>query len=169
MNKKNITLILIISLLLSVLVMGIFGTPPKEPDKIPAESLVFYNESGEVIEKNDEGILTVNLDPINDIIVYNFSVEVLPANTTDTDIVIKNIIDDTVDINEVEAPETEPINLEEKEEEEKIPFRHYYQIVFGVEYQFLSQYQFCFNQKEVELSETLQFTFIEHHSEDVDI
>lgn len=168
MNKKNITLILLISLLLSVLVMGIFGTPSKEKDKIPAESLKFYNESGEVIKRNDEGILTVNLDPINDIIVYNFSVEVLPADTTDTDIVIKNMIDDTADIDEIEAPETESIKLEENEEE-KVPFRHYYQIVFGVEYQFLSQYQFCFNQKEVELSEKLQFTFIEHQHEDVDI
>lgn len=169
MNKKNITLILIISLLLSVLVMGIFGTPPKEPDKIPAETLVFYNETGEVITKNDEGILTINLDPINDIIVYKFSVEVLPANTTDTDIVIKKIIDGTSEITELEAPETEPLNSNENEEEEKIPFRHYYQVVFGVDSQFLSQYQFCFNQKEVELSEKLQFTFIEHQSEDVDI
>lgn len=171
MNKKNIILILILTIFLSVMVISILGKVPEDKNRVDAESIVFYNESGQVIEdvdeesQNKDRVITIKgNDTDKDNVVYNFSIELLPVETTD-DSVDYTVFGSEATMEEV-YPNEQPASGEEEPKKEVQRF-HFYKMTFTPDQRVLTSIRFRFNKGGIAKFGYLRFTFEIRHEEDV--
>ena len=174
MNKKNIVLILIITIFLSVMVMSVLGKVPDDKNRVDAESIVYYNQSGEVISDfvedsiNKYTVVTFDYkEGDTNIIEYNYSLELLPIETTDDSLEYSFLDGDSSTMEELFPNEEIPTKAEEEPKVEVQRF-HFYKMTFVPEQRGLTSIRFKFNKGGVAKYSYLRFQFTEHHEEDVD-
>lgn len=171
MNKKNIVLILILTIFLSVMVISVLGKQPEDKNRVDATSIVFYDENGEVITNVDEDspnkdkVITIQGNETDkDNVIYNFSVELLPVETTD------DSLDYTVLGSEALLEEVYPngaLSSNEDEPKKEVQRVHFYTMTFTPDQRVLTSIRFKFNKGGIAKFGYLRFTFDIRHEEDV--
>lgn len=176
MTKKSIVVVLLICSFFTVMVISIWGKNPDPSSSIAATAIKFYDKDGvEITEENSsadkEKLVTLNKDKDNDVI-YTFTCELLPAETTETKLEYKIAYGTAslyeIPVNNVNGGLKLSAENEEKEEEEKHDRFYMYQITFPKGEQTLTKIDFIFNKSTVTRHGYLMFNFKDSHSEDVD-
>lgn len=168
MSKKNIVIILIITIVLSVMALSVWGKASEDSKRIDATNLIMYDKNNAVIELVDEE--SVDKEKLIDIsandedfnkIAYQFSVEIKPEDTTDFDI--------SATIISQNKPELEEVPQQEKSEEEDPDHvskrTHTYQIIFDYDQRSVTKIEFKFNKGGVSITDYLKFTFTIYHED----
>lgn len=177
MNKKNIVLILIITIFLSVMVMSVLGKESDDENRIDATGLVIYDQEGNEVttvvqdSPNNDKAITIKADPENtDDIVYNFSIELLPADTTDASLQYTVFAEGVPPTMEEIFPNQERTADEEEEPVKEVQRFHYYKMTFAYDQraQMSIRFKFNFGEGGTANYEYLRFLFDEHPEEDVD-
>ena len=174
MNKKNIILILIISIFLSVMIISVLGKVPDDKNRIDATSIVFYNQSGEVIEDVDEDSQNKDRllnfkgkDTDKDDFVYTFHIEILPIETTDGGVDADLMSNKEAKLEEVYPNTVEEPSNEGEEPKEKVQRFHYYKLTLTPEQRVVTSIRFKYNKGGTNRFGYLRFTFDIRHEEDV--
>ena len=178
MSKKNIVLVLILCIFFTVMSISLWGKNPEGGTVIQAESIIFYNNVGEVItEEHSEELhekvihLTKDGDNPQDI-SYDFSLDINPENTTDPEL--------TYVFGKGEATITEVIKPDSYKPSTSISTQgtseggdpvhtvHYhFHIEFTIEEQELTQINFTFNKKTKSKQAYLMFKWTEVHEQEI--
>lgn len=172
MSKKNIFLILIVSIFLSILAISVWGKNAEISGKVPASQITLYDENKQEITKerpNTDGqykVVEIKEDKTKSI-TYTFSALLGPENTTDPDLYVYF---DNIKVES--APSLNEVNIEEHkkivDEKEVHTLEYDYEITFSETQQVLTILRFEFNTKDVKHRQYLVFTFTEGGSEIID-
>lgn len=171
MTKKNIVLVLIFCIFFSVMAISLWGKNPEGGASIVAESLVFYDKNGAVIteehsEEYHEKVLHLTKDGDHpQAISYDFSVDILPENTTDKALYYTFTIGSGT-ITEV-IKEDSYLPREKEEEEPKHSTHYHYHVVFEIEEQEMSKIEFTFNRLTQTKRDYLMFKWTETHEQEI--
>lgn len=175
MNKKNIILILIFTIFISVMIMSTVGKNPDESSSIPATELVFYNENNDVIENIEEGLdqaKLIELEETEETIEYVFTVEILPIDTTQTNLSFDVVVGDCT-ITEIEQEGQGSKFIDEgKPSERTETVKYKYKAVFTVDQQTPCKIKFTFNGGKggAKKQDYLKFIFKpKQHDQDIDL
>jgi len=170
MNKKNIVLILILTIFLSVMVISVLGKAPEDKNRVDAQYMVIYDQSGEVVtdydeeSQNKDRIITIKaLDTDKKDILYDFSVELFPIETTD-DTIDYAVFSSDASMEEVFPDLKKSETDEEKKEVQRV---HYYKMTFAYDQRVLTSIRFRFNKGGTVKFAYLRFVFQIRHEEDV--
>lgn len=161
MNKKNIVLILILTVFLSIMAISVWGKVPDPNGNIEATSITFYDkDNNEITNTTDtrdkEKIIEILIeDDDRHTIIYNFSLVLGPENTTDRDVYV------TVNYGEVALKET-TVNETDDKGYSITPIKHTYEATFLPEQQENLKLDFTFNKKGVTKHDYLLFKFNVH-------
>lgn len=173
MTKKNIFLVLFVVIFFTIMAISVWGKNPESSGNVPATEIIFYDQLGQKITEENisqfkEKVVTLDKDGDNPKqIIYYFSLELLPANTTDT-LVVPSLRSEAK-LEEINTP----INEETKEDgkegegEEKHPTVYYYKITFEIDQQELTTIDFAFNTTTVKKHAYLMFKWHETHEDDI--
>lgn len=168
MSKKNIVIILIITIVLSVMALSVWGKASEDSKRTDATNLIMYDRNNSVIELVDEESpdkeklidISANDEDFNKI-AYQFSVEIMPKNTTDFDVSATIVSQNKPELNELPQPE----KTDEEDPDHNAKRTHIYQIIFDYEQRSVTKIEFKFNKGGVSITEYLKFTFTIYHEE----
>lgn len=168
MNKKNIVLILILTMFLSVMVISIWGKVPEKSGRIDATSITFYDINGVEVTRESESmdkekVIEFEVEDKDRVdINYKFSLVLGPEDTTDTDVYPE------IKYGECTFVETTE-KVPSKDETLVMPLKHTYDISFTCEEQdSATKIEFNYNKKGVTKRAYLIFQFKIHRSDIID-
>ena len=175
MTKKNIVLVLILSIFFTVMAISVWGKNPEPSNKIPADSMVFYDEAGQEIttinehSMDREKIVKLNVDEDEEV-TFCFSCDILPENTTDPYLSYKFVYGEG-EIEELILPDSyRPVDSKSTGSSSVEPqhsTHYHFVITFGVDQQTSAKLKFTYNTQSVTKNEYLLFTWSEVHEDDV--
>lgn len=170
MSKKNIILVLVITIFFTIMAMALWGKEA-DPSVIGAESITFFNNLNQEITQVNQTAANKphQVDLTTDITEYTFSVQINPANTTRTGLDYL-VVDGAKNCTLTEVvEELDPITVEEKLESE-IPHSNIYKFHIAFDNADIVKIKFTFNKGGVSKETYLQFVLTEvHHGGDIDI
>lgn len=166
MNKKNILLILILTVFFSVMIISTIGNEAVIKSNVYEEDLVFYDNNGAKVERvdqesgNEEKIIEIEASDLDKSdIVYRFSVEILPENVTENE--LDYFVDGTDAVMKEINPDAEAVAEGEGAAQSINRFR-YYEITFDYYQRFVTTVNFKLNAKKEDKKKTVYLRFIFH-------
>lgn len=174
MTKKNIVLVLIFVIFLSVMAISIWGKDPEPPNKIEATALDFYDSTGTLIniinEESDDKEKIISREKTKQDYVYYFSAEISPENTTDPDLVYDIVLGECTLEEIIMEDSYRPVDPKAKDQTPQHSTHYHFKATFKPEQQTTTKIRFLYNTKYTSdtKKEFLQFTWTEHHESYVD-
>lgn len=165
MSKKNVFLVLILMIFLTVMAMSLWGKAPELNNTVEATSISFFDKDNvELTERNEiDNLLVLITCEEDEKVTYTLSIQIGPENTTDTSLIYK------FPATQAKNPTLEEIIDENTYTENKagdqVHSIYYKYKVSFIENEPVSIIFYYNNEGGIAKTETLLFTFVKNHTE----